>query len=263
MKCTTKILIGVLLSGALLVATMTILTYSFGTPRESLVFNAKPISMDVPAFRVVDLHVQAGQGLENKDISLYGDFNVLPMQGDKQVFTYPEDLAPYLSVVSKHDTLRIIVNVSKDNLPDSYKNRDWLTMNLSFMTLTADSSLSVVRSDIRDFAVNLLDITADSLSLTAHAVNVDSCSLRALSVQDTHRFKLLKSQVTNVHLDLDGVRDWNVDNCRIENEYLTGSDTHYNEWQKSECRNVYWTPKKADAKLQIVLKDKATISSVN
>lgn len=122
MKCTTKILIGALVSGALLVAAITIFTFSFGVKLDSLVFNAKPVSIDVSAFRVVDLHMQMEKGFEYREVSLYGDLNVLPMQGDKQVFTYPEDLAPYLSVVSKQDTLRITVNVSKDNLSDSYKN---------------------------------------------------------------------------------------------------------------------------------------------
>lgn len=263
MKCTTKILIGALVSGALLVAAITIFTFSFGVKLDSLAFKAKPVSIDVSAFRVVDLHMQVEKDLGYKEVSLYGDLNVLPMQGGKQVFTYPEDLAPYLSVVSKQDTLRITVNVSKDNLSDSYKKRDWIAMSCSPMTLTVDPSLLAVRSDIRDLTVNLSGITADSLSLAAHALKVDSCSLRALSVQDTYQFKLLKSQVTDVHLDLDGMGDWSVNNCRIENEYLTGSDTHYNEWQKSECRHVYWTPKSSKAKLQVVLKDSASISSVN
>lgn len=55
-------------------------------------------------------------------------------------------------------------------------------MSCSPMTLTVDPSLLAVRSDIRDLTVNLSGITADSLSLVAHALKVDSCSLRALSV---------------------------------------------------------------------------------
>lgn len=59
------------MSGVVFVAAMTILTFSFGTPRESLVFNTKPISMDVSAFRVVDLHMQV-----EKDLGYKGGISV-------------------------------------------------------------------------------------------------------------------------------------------------------------------------------------------
>ena len=98
MKCTTKILIGILLSGVLLVIAGGIVIFSWALkphekPQESGL-GGKPMSVDVAFFRVVNISMHASDGRGSDRIAIYGDINLLPTTNKAKQFIYPEELAP-------------------------------------------------------------------------------------------------------------------------------------------------------------------------
>lgn len=260
MKCTTKILIGIVLSGIVMVTVGTILLCTIDWPKKGLVFDGKPVQLNVAPFRVVNVKVEAGERLKEDPIFLEGNLSILPAVGGQHLLSYPEELEPYLSVVTKNDTLNLIFKLSESTLPDKQKNEEWIFLVFPKMTLTADSSLVAVHSDARRLSVELMNLKSDSVSLEASWMNVDSCHFRSLFVKKTGNLNLKNSQIQSVYLDLDDVRSWNVAKCQIENEYLTGGGNHYNDLNKGECRHLYWKPKNDDAQLRVTLKEGASVS---
>lgn len=264
MKCTTKILIGILLSGVLLVIAGGIVIFSWALkphekPQESGL-GGKPMSVDVAFFRVVNISMHASDGRGSDRIAIYGDINLLPTTNKAKQFIYPEELAPYLKVVEKNDTLNIQFNISEHKLPNHFKHGQWISINCTAMTLTAGPSLAAVRSDVSGLNVRLLGMEADSITLNADRLSVDSCHFNAVAVQSSQQMNLSNSTIKNVYLDLDRMGQWSVNNCRIANEYLTGSGHHHNNLQKGECAQMHWTPKHPDAELNVRLKGKASVS---
>lgn len=249
-----------ILSGIVVVTVGTILVCTTGEPREQLVFDGKLVQMDVAPFRVVNVVVETDEQLNNTNVSIKGDFTILPTVSGQSRLSCPEGLKRYLSLVAKGDTLNLVFEISTYTLPEQYKRLDWIGLEFSEMTLTADSSLVAVHSKVNQMGVSLMNLKSDSLSLKASQADVDSCDFRSLFVEDTSRLKLKNSQIHNAYLDLDNVRSWSASDCQIENEYLTGSERHHNNLQKGECRQVHWLPKNEDAELRITLKEAATVT---
>lgn len=262
MKSTTKILIGILISGIVVVLIGSVLLYTRDTPKEDLTFDGRLAQVNVAPFHVVNVFVNSGGQLPKNNIILEGDLSIVPVSGIQNTLSYPEDLERYLSVVTKNDTLNLIFNISSSTLPDKFGNKEWIFMKVSEMKLTADSSLVAVSSGVRGLKLQLLNMKADSVALSADAyfMRVDSCDLRSFSVNNVAELQLMHSRISNVYLDLDSVHGWSVTDCQIENEYLTGSGSHHNELQKGECRQMYWTPKSKDAQLRVTFNEEASVS---
>lgn len=260
MKCTTKILIGILLSGVVVVIIGSILLFTVGKSDDSLRFDGKALQVNVTPFRVVNVLVE-GEGQMKKDLILInGDLTLSPVVAGQHTLSYPESLEHFLSVETKNDTLNLMFKMSGLHLPAKHEKETLLYLELSQIMLTADSSLAAVRSEARRFTINLMNLKSDSIALSASYLNVDSCNFRSLSVVNTRQLKLNNSRIQSVYLDLDGMGDWNVTGCQLENEYLTGSDNHRNNLQKGECSHMYWKPKNENAELQVTLKEAASVS---
>lgn len=263
MKCTTKILIGILLSGIVVVTVGATLVVKLSPRIENLRIDGEPVQMEIAPFRLVNVKLEVDGQLKEKYISVEGDFSILPANGGQSVLSCPEGLKRYLTVVTRNDTLNLIFKLSAQNLSDAQKNRNWMSLEYSKMTLTADSSLVAVQSDVPYFTVNLKHLASDSVSLNSAFLNVDSCHFRSISVKDTRDLQLKNSQIQNVYLDLDNVNRWNTTGCRLENEYLTGNGDHRNNLQKGECRNMYWKPKSENAQLNVTFNEGASVSLLN
>lgn len=263
MKCTTKILIGILLSGMVVVVVGAMILSTFKGRREDLRFDGKHAQMNVAPFRVVNVLVEAGERLKKEDITIQGSLSILPSTGGPNVLSYPENLEHYLSVVATNDTLNLILKISEYSLPDKLRNKEKIFLELPIMLLTADSSLVAGCSEASNLNINVSNLKVDSISLKAAWLKVDSCHFGSLSVNSTRRINLKNSQIHDLYLDLDNIRHWDVINCRIENEYLTGGGRHHNDLQRGECRNMYWKPKNKEAELRVTLNEEASLSLPN
>lgn len=259
MKSTTKILIGILISGMVITIVGTILFCTIEWPGGRVVFNGELTQMDVSPFRVVNVSLDAGKQLGKRSVAVGGGLSVVKSVDGKNRLSYPKDLEHYLSVVTENDTLYLKFKISESKS----EKQDKFFLEISKMVLTADSSLVAVQSKIPGFFIKLKKMEADSVSLKAFFINVDSCRFRSLSVQKALSLNLKNSCIHNTYLDLDSISGWSADSCRLENEYLTGSKRHYNDLKKGECRRMYWSPKKKDAKLNITLKEEACVSLPN
>lgn len=258
MKRTTKILIGLLLSGFLGSIIATTLTFLM-KKSQVFVMEGKPVQMDLSSFRVLAVSVESDGKLKKSNLWFSNDLTVLPAQSGKNVLTFPADMRKFLSVVMKNDTLLLSFKMLQQNLPDAYKHRNWMTVAFSGFTLSADSLLATVDSRDVNMLLRLKKREADSLTVTASDFVVDSCRLRSLLVPYANKMNLEKSCIANLYLDLDGMWKWNVNNCEIENEHLTGSKSHNNQLNKGECRRVYWKPKEKDAQLNIQLNEECCL----
>lgn len=263
MKCTTKILIGILLSGMVVVVVGFLILSTFKGRREDLRFDGKHTQMNVAPFRVVNVRVEAGERLKKEDITIQGNLSILPSAGKQNVLSYPENLEHYLSVVTTNDTLNLILKISEYSLPDKLKNKERILIELPVMSLTADSTLATAYSEASGLNINVSNLKADSIHLKAAWLKVDSCHFRSLSVNSTGRMTLKNSQVHNFYLDMDNTNRWDVTNCQIENEYLTGGGRHHNDLKRGECRNMYWKPKNKEAELRVTLNEEASVSIPN
>lgn len=243
------------MSGVVITIVGTILFCTVEWPGGKVLFDGALTQMDVSPFRVVNVSIDTGK-LNKRRVAVDGGLSVVQSVDGKSKLSYPKGLEHYLSAVTENDTLYLKFKISDSNA----KKQDKFFLEISKMILTADSSLVAVQSEIPGFFVKLEKLEADSVSLKAFFLNVDSCRFRSLSVQKTRSLKLKNSCIHNTYLDLDSVSGWSADSCKLENEYLTGSKRHYNDLKKGECRRMYWNPKNKDAELNITLEAEACVS---
>jgi len=59
------------------------------------------------------------------------------------------------------------------------------------------------------------------------------------------------SVVKTIHLDLNRIRDWNLDECDIEVQNFTGSDKHNITLDRNKTGKINWLPKNENAELNI------------
>lgn len=263
MKCTTKILIGILLSGLVVVMVGTILNFTLGHRRDRWQFVGESTQVEVAPYRVVNVWIQDEEQLKKEEIYVNGYLALLPAVDGRRTLSYPKDMEHYLFMETKNDTLNLIFKITAHNLPDEYKDKERVGLSIAQMTLMADSSLVAVCSRVEGLNIQLSKLKLDSVTLRASYLEVDSCDLRSLAVDDTWQLRLRNSRIHNVYLDLDRVPNWSVSACQLENEYLTGSRNHYNNLQKDECRRMYWKPKSEEAELTVRLKSEACVSLLN
>ena len=264
MKSTTKILIGILISGIVVVLIGSVLLYTYNAPKKGLTFDSKLTQVNVPPFRVVNVLVDSTGQLPKEYGFLESELSIVPVIGSQNTLSYPERLEPYLSITTKNDTVNLIFNISSDALPGELSKKKQLYFELLAMKLTADSSLVAVSSEARGLKLRLCNMKADSVALNvyAYSLKVDSCDLRSLSVKKAATLELVNSRIGNTYLDLDDVSRWSVTNCKLDNEYLTGSRNHRNELQKGECRQMHWMPKNKDARLSVTFNEEVSVSTL-
>lgn len=266
MKRTTYILIGILLSGFLIMVIGIILIPSFGNMHKpnAIFFRGEPIREQLPPFTTVKLFYPDAE-TQNQRFA-FGDcrLSIFSSGGVTNTFICPEDFRKYLELEVVNDTLMVKFNYSVKDLPAEMKDRDFVSLNCAgSMSLDVAQDLRDIDNQINGWGLRLVGLQQDSLSLSTYtAVAVDSCHLHSFIVTNANELSLNSGEIGSLHLDLDGVRNWDVNtqDCRIDTEYLTGECSNSVLLQKGECRKMYWTPKREDSELRVALKEKSCIS---
>ena len=259
MKRTTYIMIGILVTVLLVLVTGVIyISFQKSEPLQyGPVFPDKTLAMDCEGIQVVKVHAA-----DTCPVRVEGDIIIIPSRMGKAQFTYPE--SEYLTVSRKADTLVVYLDFHKWKTPRS-ENRNIIPIiyaeNLH-LQLEAGSNLLDVSSTVPGLDLKIKGFQADTLNLSPYGAVafIDSCSVRALSVNGAEASLVAENSILSyLYLDLDGVRQWNVSNCAIDTEYLTGSGRHNNNLQKGECKQMFWSPKTEDAELAVTMNEKGCL----
>lgn len=261
MKRTTYILIGTLVS-VLIVLVGGVLYISTIKPDRSLYTLTLPDKMaqaEMNGVRAVKLYAS-----DLREVWLAGAcVNLVPSGDEKIRVTYPE--SDYLKVTQQGDTLIVCLDLSSYNLPKQRDKHILSALQASSLQLTieADANLAFISNTIPGMRTHMGGLQLDSLSTytKGEKLQLDSCSVQVLRAGgDNTSFVANKSTISHLYLDLDFLNNWQVNNCVVDTEHLTGSGSHRNHLQKGECRQMIWTPKQENAELVVTMSEKGCLT---
>ena len=267
MKRTTYILIGLFVAGLCVLVGGMFVMYCLGRPHFSNQINlqGEQLTKEIPACRVIWL-AQTEMNTEECSVWLANSFlRVLPSKGEKNEFSCSQKVNDYLKRTVMGDTLKILLDYPLDKLLQELKEARYVAMITGDMQLNLTQEVECVVNDIYMQKIVLKNLTKDSLSInTSNSMQVDSCDFRALHVARSGRnVEFQSGKINNLHLNLNMMDNWsvNVQECRIDTEYLTGHNGNV-KLQKGECKRMFWIPEKDDAKLQVTLTEKACVTMI-
>ena len=266
MRRTTIILLGII-SSLLLLSVIFILYQSTLNPvdlkidRQKSNLSGKVDSISISSYKILKIEelskVSYGHTM--------GKLFVKPYKYAVQTgyFYFPNEL---LSMVTKRmsgDTLIIQLNYDEKKLDAIKEKYKCGRLNAFFHLYTNPTSALSIRNE-----VNELDTELKGVSLSEAVVNscssivVDSCNIDKLNLSGWYPSVCLQNSKINIFsLDLENLNNWNVHNCQINEEHLTGNRDHAIRLPKSECKRMTWKGKTKDASLHVDLdSDKASIS---
>lgn len=262
MKRTTYILIGLFISGLVLIVTVIVLIAIAGEKRVrgDISLEGERQTMNLEGVHVLKMFIsQEGVPVTKRIITTGKMIITSPSGTEKNNVSYPQ--SKYVKIAQKEDTLLIELDMSQSNVPEKLQQEDFVFLNGLDIRLAADS-LSAISTYAENMAVELKKMDMDSLLVSVFHQNVslDSCKFRSFDISGYGlEFTAKDSEIEDFYLNLDGVRQWKFNNSKIDTEYLTGSRRHSNDLQKGECRRVVWTPMNKDASLAVTLREKAEI----
>lgn len=262
MKRTTYILIGLIVSGLIVIVTMIILISMSGRAydKEAVFLGGERAEMSLDNIHVVKMFVDQTEVLKEKRIYINGDMTVTSssIAGERKI-TYSK--SEYLKVGRVNDTLLLELDFNDYNIPEKYREKGYINALGMDVQMSVDSLNSILLYT-NGINLNLKEVKMDSLfvHVLRQDVLLDSCQFRSFSI-DGHdmKFKAKSCEIENFHLNLDSTWKWELENCEIGTEYLRGSSSHRNFLQVGECKRVVWTPLNKEAQLQMTLREKSEI----
>lgn len=264
MKRTTYIFIGLLVSGLIVIVATIIFIFMSGKPyqKDGAFLGNEQVKMDLNGVHVIKVFTSQDGVSEARRVFISGEMKIgstAASLGKEQV-SYPK--GDYLNVTQKNDTLFMKLDLNVNNIPEKYRDRDYIFVSGFDVSLAVDSLTGIVTGE-EGLKLNLIGIETDSLFVRGNRYNIslDSCRLGSCDIQGNGLdFHAKDSKIENFYLNLDGVWRWTFENTEVGTEYLSGSNQHSNDLQKGECKRVVWTPLTEDARLQVNVREKAEIT---
>jgi hypothetical protein len=262
MKRTTYILIGLIVSGLIvIIATIIFISTSRKPyPENGLFVGGELVEMNMDGIRVVKMFVSQSEDSKERRIYMNGDVKISsPSTAGERKVVYPKN--EYLKVNRMNDTLLMEFDFNDRNIPKKFRKEDYMYATGIDVQMSVDS-LNSIFINTQGLKLNLKEVKMDSLFVHAiyQKVLLDSCQFRSFSIDGEElRFKAKDSKIEDFYLNLNSAWDWEIENCDIDTEYLRGSRTHHNTLRAGECKRVVWTPVGKDARLQLYLQEKAEI----
>lgn len=294
MRLTTKIIIGILLS-MLLIPLFLIIVFSFTDrkyysrsyannieiPQE----NQTAIPLDSFQTLVIEEvpaeteNALPGYGLSNECYAYFapisgehiqdtlnqpdnGSRHLPPASSDKASNTLyvPEALAAFISFQTANDTLRVRLN-----LPDmvrKHQTKDTHFVSIAGIRLHFDLAKINVINHLQSLPIRLKNIETDSIRVNSSGdIQMDSCKAQVIEPIIRTGYKKLTvkhCEAQKIFLDLDLLQNWNVEHCRIEGEYITGSKKHNIRQHRNETGTINWQPKNKEAQLNVTFQGDTT-----
>lgn len=277
MKRTTYIMIGMILSGFIGILAYISLSYIFLEIPVSnrLVWKGEVKQLTFPASKVVKF-VQplytdyfSGNDKQHNQVCLFDStqVEVTSTSLNEIQFTMAEEMVSFVQSSVVADTTFIRIEVPAD-LYATYKLNPSAPMNIhsSTMKLELPAVVQGIEFEVNKLPVSLCAIDCDSMRIAStEEIQVIGGRYRSLFVPKAYCLRVMKGEIENLHIDLDGVVCWSVqaEQTRIKREILTGSRYHSNLMQPLECKELHWLPKNNRAILNLEIRERAVVTAVN
>ena len=264
MACEGVTIHGKVVSGLIVIVATFIFIFMSGKPyqEDGAFLGNEQVKMDLNGVHVIKVFTSQDGVSEARRVFISGEMKIgsTAASSGKEQVSYPK--GDYLNVTQKNDTLFMKLDFNVNNIPEKYRDRDYIFVSGFDVSLAVDSLTGIVTGE-EGLKLNLIGIETDSLFVRGNRYNIslDSCRLGSCDIQGNGLdFHAKDSKIENFYLNLDGVWRWTFENTEVGTEYLSGSNQHSNDLQKGECKRVVWTPLTEDARLQVNVREKAEIT---
>ena len=265
MRLTTKIVAGIILS-IFVISIAFIISLSFTDWKKHSYSNYTVNNVELPQDNITGIELASfktiiinevpydSQGRKFQVISnsnIY--FDPLPEKDNPDMLFVPESIKEYAAINTSADTLTIMLDINglvDRYKPDNSNRNNILGINLRFSVSNID-----IINQMQDLTINLKNIEIDNMMINSHGdILIDSCKAQLLIpfIHNSYKsFHMTNSIVKRVNLDMDQMPNWRAENCKIEEENMTGSGTFTTTRDRKEAGNINWIPKNKDAELNI------------
>ena len=269
MRLTTKIILGIILS-IFAIALTFIIGFSF-TDREK--YNRSNLSaIDLPQDNMTGIELASFKTILIDEFDLnsngynYGItdmcnifFDSVPVDSNPDMLFIPDVLKEFISVNTSNDTLVVKLNLL--DLGEKYRTEEHRFQSISGVNMHFNiSKLDIVNK--APLSVIIKNVETDSIKIVSNGdIFIDSCKALLIDPQLLVSYRSLKvtnSDVKRIDIDFDNIRNWNIENCNIEEEFFTGSGRHDIIKHRNEASNIMWVPKNKDARLNIGIQGDTT-----
>lgn len=266
MKRTTKIFIGMFISGliVIIVGAASLLIFGESRDRRGISLHGEQVEMELGKVRAVRVSVRQNEANKYRRIFVNGGMTVTSslVEGKGRI-SYAKN--EYLNVVQRDDTLLVEFALNA-HIPKQQQN-EWLFLEDFNMNLALDdAALNSIVTDANNMKLTIRDIKTDSLFVwgSQQDVLLDSCEFRSFGIGGSgFDFHAKDSKIENYYLHMNGVRNWTFENSEIGTEFLFAHGQHSSELKKGECRRIVWNPCSEDASLNISVREKTEIEIDN
>ena len=188
------------------------------------------------------------------------NFNSTPEKGKPDMLFIPESLKDFIVINTSDDTLKI--NLNMHELGHIHKFNDYDYCKISGINMLFSVSKIDVINKLFNLSVNIENIETDSIRISSNgSVFIDSCKAQFIEPFLKARYQSLSitnCDVKRINLDCDHVRNWNIENSKIEEEHITGSGNHNITLHHNESGRIKWVPKNDKAELNIKIQGDTT-----
>lgn len=266
MRPTSKIILGIILS-IFILSLLFIIGFSFSERRNYRKIYSDVISIphdsiigiNVASFRVIVLEEdRTGVVPGQLRYFSYTDQNGLTLNpktsGEENNLFFPEALNGFVATKTNNDTLTIQIKVNE--LIKKYDGEgSRVHLFFSGINLCLHTSNVNVINKVSGFLTKVSNIETDSIKIDSYGdILIESCKAMVIDpvMNQSHCQLTVKNSVAQtIHLDLDRIKNWNVEGCDVGVENLTGSGRHNIIQHRSERVKINWFPKNKDAELNI------------
>ncbi|MDR2917166.1 MAG: hypothetical protein LBV74_20420 [Tannerella sp.] len=272
MKLTTKIILGIILS-TFAISFLFIISFSF-TDRKDFkraydtviqIPQDNITGIELESYRIIVLDTERtdttndhSYGFDSENCGLF--LNPATTDKENELFI-PEALHDFISTKINNDTLTIGIKI--DNLRKKYIKEE--VNNHTFfggINLNLHTSNANVINKINAMQTSIRNIETDSIKVYAWGdIRIDSCKATVIDPvlkENYRRLTIKNSHSKTINLDLDRIKNWNIEHCEIEEENLTGSKKHSIVQQQNESGKINWLPKNKNAELNIKIQGDTT-----
>jgi hypothetical protein len=265
MKLTTKIVLGIILSFFLLSLLVIIGVLFIDADKYTWFPDIEKMTISQDRMTAIDVApyqtIWIGEVLkEERNLFPEGTIRLIPAVADeeKNKLFFPEELLPYIEIVSENDTL--VIRLKTDELYEPYitvPKRKAMAYTLYGVNFLIHTNTVDVICNIDRMNIEVWNIKTNHIKINASGrITIDSCQADRIEPHgkaNRKRFSLTNSQVKELNIDLDKIEYWHVENCDIEVKNLTGSGNHSVRLPKSEAKLMNWIPKSTEARLTVTL----------
>jgi hypothetical protein len=216
--------------------------------------------IDVKPYRVVVFECEYSDSIDYycADSECRLSFNPVSGRDEENKLFMQENLRDFITVNSSNDTLRLRLRLN--DLCRKYNENLRSYAIISNINLRLHTSDIDIINNVRGMTIEIKDIETDSIKIDVRSnVNIYSCTANVINHLRSTGFVMKGSEVKELNLDLDNVHAWSVENSKIKEENLTGSNKHNVQQGRNESRRVNWFPKRKEAELHVTLSDTAQI----